>query len=130
MPFKYGYDRTEEIQPLNGERILDEGEEIPEVHREYISGHGWLRLRNFVHKHTGANRIARVYGNFIAYAAPIEQKVVSPQPVEENATEALVVAAIEEQIAKLEPEPAPAPKKTRTKRKAEARHVNELVFDE
>lgn len=70
----YGYTVDgHKIAPKKGERILKEGEEIPEVHREYISGHGWLQLRTFVHKHAGANRTAQVFGNYIAYAAPIEQ---------------------------------------------------------
>lgn len=86
---RYGHDRDgNEIHPKDGERILEEGEPLPAMYRPWINGSGWLNPCK-LHTHPGANQTARVFGNYWAYAVPVNgyaapvQKPVEP-PVDDT----------------------------------------------
>lgn len=135
----YGYDRDgSEIQPRDGERILDEGEELPSMYRPWLNGSGWLNPQK-LHTHPGANREARVFGNYWAFAVPIEARVAKvqhevakpseavldvPEVVSESAPEVSNVDAVQDV-----PAPQVPVKKTR-KRKSLPIFTNEIVFDD
>jgi hypothetical protein len=136
---KYGLDLTgNPIEPKDGERILEEGESLPERYRPWINGSGWIGVAK-LHTHPGANTVARVFGNYWAYAVPIKARVAKVQHVEENPPEA--VLDVPEVVSESAPEinnvdavqDVPAPqtpiKKTR-KRKSLPFYTNEIVFDD
>lgn len=120
---KYGYDLGKvPIVPKDGERILKEGEPLPERHRSWINGAGWGSMSTFLHKHPGANRTAQVFGNYWCYAAPIEDYVPKPQAVEEKPSEDV----LDVPIVVSETPVAPAKPK---KRKCLPRMTNEIEFE-
>jgi hypothetical protein len=120
---RYGRDLSgNPIQPRRGERILKEGEPLPERHRAWINGGGWGSLTKFLHKHPGANQTAQLFGNYWCYAAPIEDYVSEPQVTDEKpAEDVLVVPDVVSET--------PAVPAKRTKRKCEPRLTNEIEFD-
>lgn len=117
----YGHDRDgNEIYPKDGERLLDEGEPLPERYRPWINGSGWLNPCK-LHHHPGANLTARVFGNYWAYAVPIDNHVPKVQPIEEKPATVVPDDPI------VVPETPAAPAKR--KRRSESRVVNELDFE-
>ena len=110
------------IEPKSGERILKEGEPLPEVHRPWINGSGWQGLTTFVHKHPGANRIAQVFGNYWCYAAPIENHVSEPQAIEADPSEEVL------DVPSVVSEPTVVPAKPK-KRKCLPHMTTEIEFE-
>jgi hypothetical protein len=118
---KYGRDLSgAPIKPKDGERIIPEGEHLPEVHRAWINGSGWLSLTKKLNKHPGANQTAQVFGNYWCYAVPLDESLQPVQPEVAKPVEA--VLAIPEPVAE---EPA-AP----VKRRSLPREVNMIEFDD
>lgn len=118
---KYGRDLDgAPIQPKDGERILKEGEPLPEVHRPWINGSGWQSRTKFLHKHPGANKVAQVFGNYWCYAVPIEEHVPAQATTEEKPTEDV----LDVPVVVSEPETTPA------KRRSLPRVVNMIEFDD
>jgi hypothetical protein len=132
---RYGYDVSgSEIQPRDGERILDEGEALPERYRPWLNGSGWVSPQK-LHTHPGANQTACVFGNYWAYAVPIEARVPKVQHVEEKPPEAIL--DVPDVVSESTPEPIhdpapvlPEPMKKSRKRKSLPFFANEIVFDD
>jgi hypothetical protein len=138
---RYGHDVSgNEIQPREGERILEEGELLPERYRPWLNGSGWLPPQK-LHHHPGANLEARVFGNYWAYAVPIQTRVQTPVEVvevptdqedETNAPEPIL--DVPDVVCESTPEPVvvdppSVPQKGR-KRKSLTAYTNEIVFDD
>lgn len=136
---RYGLDlQGNEIQPKDGERILEEGSPLPERYRPWINGTGWLNVA-IRHSHPGANQTAQVFGNYWAYAVPKHQPV--PNTQDEVASPPVPILASPDVVSDAAPEPVhveepsvPQPdvqlvKKTR-KRKSLLVFANQIVFDD
>jgi len=121
---RYGHDRDgTEIYPKDGERILDEGEPLPEFYRPWLNGTGWMGVSR-LHTHPGANQTARVFGNYWAYAVPVRQPVREAVELDEKPTEPILV--VPEAIPQSEPEPVTI----KAKKRKQSPVTNALIFDE
>jgi hypothetical protein len=136
---RYGYDASgTEIQPRDGERILDEGDPLPEKYRPWLNGSGWLNPVK-LHTHPGANTEARVFGNYWAFAVPTEARVPKVEHVEAKPPEAIldvpdVVSESPPELNIVDDVPSvPAsqtPVKKRQKRKSLPVFTNQIMFDD